>query len=87
MAKNSSHSNPSKDYKNVNESTQVLVDDVNFLEATIKHFEDQKDGKVYDVDELREKVFLMRKDFDVLKPTLMRMRALSKDVLKGKVNI
>ena len=78
---------PFKDYKNVNQSTQALVDDVKFLEATITYFEEQKDGKEYDIEKLREQVFLMRKDLDVLKPTLFRMRTLSRDVLKGKVKL
>ena len=74
-----------KDYKNINASTQVLVDDVKFIETSIKNFEEQKDGKQYNIEELKETIRLIRMDMKGVLPTLLQMKRKSREVLKASL--
>ena len=74
-----------QDYKNINASTQFLVDDVKFIEATIKNFEEQKEGKQYNIEELKETIRLIRLDMKSVTPTLLQMKRKSRDVLKASL--
>ena len=62
-----------------------LVDDVKFIEASIKNFEEQKSGKQYNIEELKETIRLIRLDMKGVTPTLLQMKRKSREVLKASL--